>query len=105
LVTEVQAASGEAVQAVNHQTRAAFVSIADGTTTLLSTLAEVGDAATANVASTERMAQVTTIAARSVEDLAATAERLRHVASRFTTVTSRGPGTEVRHRDGGRTTS
>jgi methyl-accepting chemotaxis protein len=86
LVTEIQTASGGAVQEVDEQTRTAFIRIADGIGTLRSALDEVTNVAVANVGSTERMAAATAVATESVSALSHTAERLREVAGRFSTV-------------------
>ncbi len=83
LITDIQRTSADAVRVVDEQARGAFERIATGTGTLRSALDEVGAFATANVASTERMADVSTAATHSVQQLGSTAEELRGVAGRF----------------------
>jgi methyl-accepting chemotaxis protein len=83
LITDIQRTSADAVRVVDEQARGAFERIATGTGTLRSALDEVGAFATANVASTERMADVSTATTSSVRQLGSTAEQLRGVAGRF----------------------
>ncbi|MEV0133120.1 hypothetical protein AB0H83_32240 [Dactylosporangium sp. NPDC050688] len=94
LIADIQRTSADAVRVVDEQARGAFERIAIGTGTLRTALDEVGAFATANVASTERMAGASTAATQSVQQLSSTAEQLRGVAARFRA----GAGAERGHR-------
>ncbi|WP_153054467.1 methyl-accepting chemotaxis protein [Planomonospora sphaerica] len=85
VVAEIQESSSEAVTVVDEHARGAFERIAGGTSTLQEALDEVGSFAEANMASTERMAGATQAVTASVQQLTATADRLREVTGRFRT--------------------
>jgi methyl-accepting chemotaxis protein len=83
LVADIQRTSGDAVRMVDENARDAFERIATGTSSLRAALDEVGEFASANVHSTERMAAASEATASSVRQLGETADQLRGVAGRF----------------------
>jgi methyl-accepting chemotaxis protein len=85
LVDDIQRASAGAVDAVDQQARVAFTRIAAGIGTVRTKLEDISAATVANSESIGHMASAATTAADQVRELTTTAQRLRDVASQFST--------------------